>query len=86
MNSIQIKSNGDRAKIVLLGALLIAVLVLASIYLPVGVDWRDTFRPAALMLLAGKSPFAVDIFFAAPWNLLPLIPFALAQTRAQTGR
>jgi hypothetical protein len=28
-------------------------------------------------MLAGESPYSVDIFYAAPWGLIPLIPFAL---------
>jgi hypothetical protein len=47
-----------------------------------GIDWRLTYRPAALALLHGKNPYSVEIspkapFFAAPWGLLPLLPLAL---------
>ncbi len=47
-----------------------------------GIDWRMTYRPAALALLHGKSPYGVEVsptapFFAAPWGLLPLLPLAL---------
>jgi hypothetical protein len=61
---------------------LLCLLVLVSPQLPVGIDWRDTYRPAALALLQGKDPYAVDVapnapFFAAPWGLLPLIPLAV---------
>jgi hypothetical protein len=48
-----------------------------SIYLPPGVDWHLAFRPAARNLLAGRSPYAVDGFFNAPWALLPLLPIAV---------
>jgi hypothetical protein len=46
-------------------------------FLPVGLDWRDTYRPAALAMLRGESPFSVEIYYAAPWALIPLMPFAL---------
>lgn len=49
--------------------------------LPPGVDWRDTYRPATLALLSGKSPYSIDIFFAAPWALIPMIPLALLPER-----
>jgi len=65
---------------VLLSAILI-LIVLAYAYLPDGIDWRDTYRPAALKLLAGQSPYDVLIFFAAPWGLIPLAPFALLPVR-----
>jgi len=47
---------------------------------PLGIDWRLTYRPAALALLRGENPYGADIapqapFFAAPWGLLPLLPF-----------
>jgi hypothetical protein len=50
--------------------------------LPPGIDWRLTYRPSALALLAGRSPYSADVapaapFFAAPWCLIPLLPLAL---------
>lgn len=42
-----------------------------------GVDWKYSFRPAALDLLAGRSPYADSGFFNPPWLLLPLLPIAL---------
>lgn len=53
-----------------------ALVWLLSDYLPPGIDWKDTYRPAALALLSGKTPYSVDIFFTAPWGLLPFLPFA----------
>jgi hypothetical protein len=45
---------------------------------PFAVDWHYTYRPAALAMAAGKSPFdEVKLFFTAPWSLIPIIPFAL---------
>jgi hypothetical protein len=46
-------------------------------FLPVGLDWRDTYRPATLAMMRGESPFSVEIYYAAPWCLIPLMPFAL---------
>lgn len=52
-------------------------LILISPFLPVGLDWQNTYRPAALAMLKGDSPFSVEIYYAAPWALIPLMPFAL---------
>lgn len=46
-------------------------------HLQIGMDWRYTYRPAALAMAYGESPYSVKIFYAAPWALIPLIPFAL---------
>jgi len=56
----------------------LAILLMAvSPYLPVGIDWHNTYRPAALAMLQGKSPFSIEIYYAAPWALVPLMPFAV---------
>jgi len=55
--------------------LLIALLVtIFSLFLPGAVDWHTYYRPAALLMAAGKSPFDVAGFVNAPWVLLPLLP------------
>jgi hypothetical protein len=77
MDRVQAKPAVRIMRIVLTCWLTVSLIVLASHYLPPGIDWRDTYRPAALALLSGKSPYSVDIYFAAPWGLVPLIPFAL---------
>jgi hypothetical protein len=77
MDRIQIKPNIRIVQITLICLLIIILVVLASLYLPPGIDWIDTYRPATLALLSGKSPYSVDIFFIAPWELIPLIPLAL---------
>ena len=66
-------------QIALLLVLFVTLSVVAGIYLPTGIDWHYTYRPAAILVLAGQSPFTVPIhpFFAAPWVVIPLIPFAL---------
>lgn len=53
-----------------------ALSLLAGRYLPYSIDWETVFRPAALAIGAGRSPYQVDEFFAAPWGLLALIPVA----------
>jgi hypothetical protein len=56
----------------------IAVFFAALTRNPIGVDWHYTYRPAALAMAQGKSPFTeAPLFFAAPWVLIPVIPFAL---------
>lgn len=58
-------------------ALLLALLFILSPALPVGIDWRDTYRPAALAMARGDSPYSVPIYYAAPWGAALLIPLAL---------
>lgn len=70
----------NKAKIILLlilAALLFYVLVNIFGDLPIGRDWRITYRPAALEMAHGRSPYNISVFYAAPWSLIPLIPFAL---------
>jgi hypothetical protein len=68
-----------------IAALLVAGTVLSIVagkFLPYSIDWETVFRPAALAISSGRSPYQVDEFFAAPWGLLALIPVAhLAQFR-----
>lgn len=40
-------------------------------------DWIENYRPAALAIWHGASPYTVNHFFAAPWAVIPLIPLAL---------
>lgn len=40
-------------------------------------DWIENYGPAALAVWHGQSPYSVPVFFAAPWAVFPLIPFAL---------
>lgn len=77
MDRIKTKPTLRIAQVVLVCLLTLFLIVLGSLYLPPGIDWTDTYRPASLALLSGKSPYNVDIFFVAPWGLIPLIPFAL---------
>ena len=57
----------------ILGALLLWMMV---VYLPPGVDWETYYRPAALGLLAGIDPYAIQGFFHPIWTLLPILPLA----------
>lgn len=43
----------------------------------VGIDWKETFYPAARAVLEGKSPYLVPTLRNAPWTILLLLPFAL---------
>jgi hypothetical protein len=82
-----------RAVLLILAALALIVAAMA-VFLPPGVDWQYSFRPAVFDLLAGRSPYHLDrgiqgswdqySFFNAPWALLPLIPIALLPV--QVGR
>jgi hypothetical protein len=60
----------------LLGLALLTFTAIGSVYLPAGIDWHDTFRPAARELLALRSPYTVDGFYYPIWCLLPLAPLA----------
>jgi hypothetical protein len=44
---------------------------------PAAIDWTITFRPAALTLLSGLSPYGRVYYVHAPWTLIPLIPLAI---------
>lgn len=64
-------------KLALLLPLVVVSLIFLYVYLPVGLDWRDFFRPAALAMLRGESPYAIAEFHNTPWTLIPLLPFAV---------
>lgn len=40
-------------------------------------DWTEAFRPAALAMLEGRSPYETLKVFNPPWVFLPMIPLAL---------
>lgn len=74
-----------KAKVfVLIILLVVLVVTLAKVVQQnlLGYDWEHTYRPAALVLARGDSPYSIEIFFAAPWSLIPLIPFALLPEKA----
>ncbi len=45
--------------------------------LPRASDWSETYRPASLNLVQGKSPYLIRSYVAPPWLLIPLIPLAV---------
>jgi hypothetical protein len=71
--------SGARKTLVLT---LLVLILLPFLYasLPHGLDWHDTYRPAALAVLHGQSPYTVEIYYAAPWAAWLLIPFAVLPT------
>jgi hypothetical protein len=74
-------SKTETRRRLLLGAfaLIIFLLVLWAgyLFLPIGLDWRQTYYPAAKLVLNFKSPYTIEIFHSPPWAVLPLIPLAL---------
>jgi hypothetical protein len=68
----------------LLALLAGGLVVLLSLYLPPGVDWDLSYRPAALAVLQLRDPFQVPEYRNAPWALLPILPLALLP--ASVGR
>lgn len=61
-------------------ALFLIALIIAQ-FLPQGVDWQRTFRPATLALLQGKSPYlsssTLSPFANPPWLLILFIPLVI---------
>lgn len=55
----------------------IGLIIFLSLFLPSGVDWNVSYRPAAQALLHLRNPYAVREFYNAPWSLLPILPLAL---------
>lgn len=81
-------TNADKLmkikKVVEIGATIILALFFLWFeyqYLPIGVDWENTFRPATLQFMSGHSPYTVQLFFNPPWVLIPFIPLALLPVR-----
>ncbi len=66
---------------------LVLVLALAayaavnSIWGLLGIDWKETFYPAARAVLNGQSPYTVPTFRNAPWLVVLLAPFAILPER-----
>lgn len=70
----------DKKRLVLLlflVVLIVAMAWIASPFVPDAVDWHTAFRPAALAVLQGRSPYDVAGYFNPPWAVLPLIPIAI---------
>jgi hypothetical protein len=69
--------------IALIGGVLFVSLALSGI-LPRASDWTGVYQPAAINLITGKSPYAIQYYVAPPWVLIPLIPLAILP--GQIGR
>lgn len=65
-------------KLLLLTLLPLCLIVTLYYGLPrwMGVDWVGAYRPAALAMLSGQSPYDYPVY-NAPWALLPFVPLAL---------
>lgn len=76
-----VKSENSRARQIWAWGSVFIVFVLLSVavylFLPMGMDWRNTYRPAALHVWNFESPYLVKIFHSPPWTVIPLIPLAL---------
>src|SRR5262245_23329198 len=44
-----------------------------------GVDWYESFKPAADEMLQGRNPYT-QLYRNPPWALLPVLPLALLPT------
>lgn len=62
----------------------VALSVARYLY-PGGIDWINTYRPAALSVLAFRSPYTIEIFHSPPWAVIPLIPLAVLPERIGFG-
>lgn len=57
--------------------LCLLLVVGMTFVLPSAIDFHSYFRPAALAVLHGHSPYDTPGFFNAPWAILPILPLAL---------
>lgn len=73
-NKLAANKNLQVILVVLLFALLTGLL---SNFIPPAVDYHGAFRPAALEILHGRSPYNAEGFFNPPWTAVLLIPFAI---------
>nr|MBN1228760.1 hypothetical protein [Anaerolineae bacterium] len=71
--------------VVLIGLAAVMVAGSTALFLPVGPDFKDVYRPAARELLITGNPFRNEGFFNAPWGLLPLVPLAFLPERIGWG-
>ena len=82
INSVS-KNNIDLRVIVASAALLIILYFGAdSLWPAVGIDWRETYYPAARAVLDGANPYlAAPTFRNLPWTLIPMLPLAIFSER-----
>jgi len=71
----------SKNKIVLIALLSLLFIIMffgiKQIWNSVGIDWKETFYPAARAMLNGESPYTIPTFRNAPWTIFFLMPFAL---------
>lgn len=83
MKKTETKKTGfwKYGKLVLLSILIVATFPFLYLYLPSGLDWHNAYRPAALSVLRGESPYGMSefgqAFYNPPWALIPFLPFAM---------
>jgi hypothetical protein len=72
-------ANIDRRLLAACAVLLIVLYVGADTLWPaVGIDWRETYYPAARAALEGNDPYlAAPTFRNLPWTLVPMLPLAV---------
>ncbi|MFN8404087.1 MAG: hypothetical protein U0V48_11110 [Anaerolineales bacterium] len=77
------KKKFDLRLIVASAALLIVLYFGAdSLWPAVGIDWRETYYPAARAVLEGANPYlAAPTFRNLPWTLIPMLPLAIFSER-----
>jgi hypothetical protein len=76
LNELMNSNSTHWLKISLVTAIAILIIIIAYLAVPGGSDW-EVFRPAALEIIAGRSPYNIELFYHPVWTLLPLIPIAL---------
>jgi hypothetical protein len=72
-------------RIIAIAVLFTGLFLALNLYLPAGIDWHDTYRPASRALLSGNSPYTIDgvtPFLVAPWGVIPLLPLAMLPEQA----
>lgn len=69
-------------KIKLRGWIIITVAVLIvfafkHIAPPVAQDWYEVYKPAAIAMISGGTPYNTPGFYNPPWALIPLLPLMI---------
>ncbi len=71
-------------RLIVAGAALLILLYFGadSLWHIVGIDWRETYYPAARAVLEGNNPYlAAPTFRNLPWTLIPMLPLAIFSER-----
>ena len=64
-------------KTILIIVLCFLCILALSLFLPPAYDWSKVYRPAALALANGRSPYDINYFVNPPWVLIPFLPLLL---------